>query len=103
MSDTIYRTEDPALETIEFGAVYQTRAPRTGEPWALHKIADNCGVSSIEPLGVPDWWDDAYEYAMADEAMTRRWGLGVSQTWKGGVWWRRAVMVTLTLTPHSFR
>lgn len=32
MSDTIYRTEDPALETIVFGAVYRIRAPRTSEP-----------------------------------------------------------------------
>ena len=70
MSATIYRTEDPALETVEFGAVYRIRAPRTGEPWNLHKVSDDCGVSSIEPLDVPDGWDDAYEYAMAD---TRIW------------------------------
>lgn len=70
MSDTIYRTEDPALETIEFGAVYRIRAPRTGEPWNLYKVADDCGVSSIEPLDVPDGWDDAYEYEMDD---TRIW------------------------------
>lgn len=70
MSDTVYRTEDPALATIEFGAVYRIRAPRTGEPWNLYKVADDCGVSSIEPLDVPDGWDDAYEYAAAD---TRTW------------------------------
>lgn len=67
MSTATYRTEDPTLETIEFGAVYSTHTPRTGEPWALYKIADDCSVSSIEPLDVPDGWDDAYEYAMADE------------------------------------
>lgn len=66
MSTAIYRTEDPALETAEFGVVYQVRAPRTGEPWTLYKTGDDCGVDSIEPLDVPDDWDDAYEYAMAD-------------------------------------
>lgn len=66
MSTVIYRTEDPALETAEFGVIYQARAPRTGEPWALRKVADDCGVDSVEPLGVPDGWDDSYEYAMAD-------------------------------------
>lgn len=66
MSNTIYRTEDPALETVEFGVVYQVRVPRTGEPWALHEVADDCGVDFIEPLDVPDGWDDSYEYAMAD-------------------------------------
>lgn len=67
MSATIYRTEDPALETIEFGAVYRIRVPRTGEPWTLHKVADDCGVIFIEPLEIPDGWDDAYEYAIAGE------------------------------------
>lgn len=66
MSTTIYRTEDPALETAKFGAVYRIRAPRTGEPWTLYKVSDDCGVDSIEPLDVPDGWDDSYEYAMAD-------------------------------------
>lgn len=70
MSTTIYRTEDPALETAEFGASYHVRVPSTGEHWALVKIANDCGVDSIEPLEVPDGWDDAYEYAMAD---TRIW------------------------------
>lgn len=66
MTDHIYRTEDPALETAEFGAVYWVRAPRTGDLWVLYKDADDCGVDSIEPLEVPDGWDDSYEYAMAD-------------------------------------
>ena len=66
MSVTIYRTENPTLETVEFGAVYSVRGTNTGEPWVLYKIADDCGVNSIEPLEVPDRWDDAYEYAMAD-------------------------------------
>lgn len=39
-------------------------------PWTLYKVSDNCGVSSIGPLDVPDGWDDSYEYAMAD---TRVW------------------------------
>lgn len=64
MSTTIYRTEDPTLETIEFGAVYRICAPRTAEPWNLYKVSDDCDVDSIEPLDVPDGWDDAYEYAM---------------------------------------
>ena len=70
MNTAIYRAEDPALETVEYGAVYQIRAPRTGEPWTLYKVSDDCGVSSIEPLDVPDGWDDSYEYPMAD---TRIW------------------------------
>lgn len=64
MSTTIYRTEDPTLETVEFGAVYRTRAPRTGEPWTLYSVSDDCGVSSVDPLDVPDGWDDSYEYPM---------------------------------------
>lgn len=67
MSTTIYRTEDPALETIRFGAVYRISAPRTGTPWTLYKVSDDCGVDFIEPLDVPTGWDDSYEYAMADE------------------------------------
>lgn len=66
MSTAIYRTKDPALETVEFGSVYQIRTPRTGEDWILYKTADDCGVDSTEPLDVPDGWDDSYEYAMAD-------------------------------------
>lgn len=61
-----------ALETIEYGAVYRIRAPRTGEPWTLYKVSDDCGVSSIEPLDVPDCWDDSYEYVMADEGILPR-------------------------------
>lgn len=63
---TIHRAEDPALETVEFGAIYRVHVPRTGAPWTLYKVDDDCGVDSIEPLDVPDGWDDAYEYAMAD-------------------------------------
>lgn len=72
MSATIYRTEDPAFETVEYGAVYHVHAPGTGEPRALYKIADSCGVDSIEPLDVPDGWDDAYEYAMGDHRIWNR-------------------------------
>ena len=72
MSDTIYRTEDPALETIEFGAVYSIHAPSTGEPWVPHKIANKCNVSSLEPLDTPARWDDVYEYVMVDETIWPR-------------------------------
>lgn len=72
MNTAIYRTEDPALETIEFGAVHQIRTPRTGEPWNLHKVADDCGVDSIEPLDVPDGWDDSYEYPLAYKGIRSR-------------------------------
>lgn len=64
MSAAVYRTEDPTLETAELGVVYRTHAPRTGEPWNLYKVADDCGVSSMEPLDIPDGWDDFYEYPM---------------------------------------
>lgn len=64
MSTAIYRSEDPTLATIEFGAVYRIRAPRTGEPWTLYKVSDDCGVSSVGPLDIPDGWDDSYEYPM---------------------------------------
>lgn len=67
MRMTINRVDDPALKTIEFGAVYSIHAPHTGEPWVLYKIADDCGVESIEPLEIPAGWDDAYEYVIADE------------------------------------
>lgn len=66
MSTTIHRTDDPALETIEFNAIYRVHAPRTGDPWTLYATGDDCGVNSVEPLDVPDGWDDSYEYAMAD-------------------------------------
>lgn len=66
MSTAIHRTDDPALETIEFGAIYRVHAPRTGAPWTLYTTGDDCGVDSVEPLDVPDGWDDSYEYAMGD-------------------------------------
>lgn len=72
MNATIYRADDPTLETVEFGAVYRIHAPRTGEPWTLYKTFDDCGVDSIEPLDVPDGWDDAYEYAMDDMSIWPR-------------------------------
>lgn len=64
MSGNIYRTEDPALKNVEFGAVYRIHVPRTAEPWALYKTAGDCGVDSIGPLDIPDGWDDSYEYPM---------------------------------------
>lgn len=72
MSNTIHRTDDPALETIELGAIYRVHAPRTGEPWTLYTTGDDCGVDSIAPLEVPDGWDDSYEYAMVDENIWSR-------------------------------
>ena len=66
MRMAIHRVEDPDLKTIELGAVYSTHATRTGEPWVLYKISDACGVDSIEPLEIPDGWDAAHEYEMAD-------------------------------------
>ena len=72
MSNTIYRTEDPTLESVEFGVIYRVHAPRTGEPWTLYTTGDDCGIDSIEPLDVPDGWDDAYEYAMADKRIWDR-------------------------------
>ena len=64
MSTTIYRTDDPTLETVEFGAVYRIRPPRTGDPWTLYETGDDCGISSIDPLSIPDGWEDSYEYPM---------------------------------------
>ena len=72
MTTTIYRTDDRTLETVEFGAVYRIRAPRTGEPWNLYRTGDDCGVSSIDPLDVPDGWDDAYEYPMGYKGIWSR-------------------------------
>lgn len=64
MATTIYRDNDPVLRSAEFGIVYRIHAPRTGEPWTLYKVSDNSGVSYIEPLDVPDGWDDSYEYPL---------------------------------------
>lgn len=72
MNGTIYRAEDPTLDTVECGAVYRICAPRTGEPWTLYKVSDDCGVSSVEPIDVTDGWDDAYEYAMPYPRVWRR-------------------------------
>lgn len=57
---------------IEFGASYHVHIPSTGEHWAIVKIANDCGVDSIEPLEVPDGWDDSYEYAKADTSVWPR-------------------------------
>jgi hypothetical protein len=62
MSNTIHRTDDPTLETVEFGAIYRVHAPRTGDPWTLYTTGDDCGVDLVEPLEVPDGWDDSYKY-----------------------------------------
>lgn len=56
----------------EFGASFHVRVPSTGEHWAIVKIANDCGVDSIEPLEVPDGWDDAYEYEMGDASIWPR-------------------------------
>nr|DAW10548.1 MAG TPA: hypothetical protein [Caudoviricetes sp.] len=69
---TIHRTEDPALETVEFGVIYRVHAPRTGDPWTLYQTGDDCGIDSIEPLDVPDGRDDVYEYPMGDTGIWSR-------------------------------
>lgn len=51
---------------VKLGASYHVRVPSTGEHWAIVKIANDCGVDSVEPLKAPDEWDDAYEYTMGD-------------------------------------
>ena len=85
MSTTIHRTDDPALETVEFGTIYRVHAPRTGDPWTLYTTGDDCGVGSVEPLEVPDGWDDAYEYAMDD----------------GGIWPRIARLAMDAYLAHA--
>ena len=72
MTTAIYRTEDPALETVEFGAVYRIRAPHTGEPWNLYKVSDDCGVDSIGPLDIPDGWDASHGYPMGYQRIWSR-------------------------------
>lgn len=57
---------------VEFGASYHVRVPSTGEHWTIVKIANDCGVDSVEPLEVPDGWDDSYEYAMTDMSIWPR-------------------------------
>lgn len=72
MTTAIYRTEDPTLESVEFGAVYRIRAPRTGDPWTLYRTTDDCGVDSVDPLAIPDGWDDSYEYPMGYDRIWSR-------------------------------
>ena len=72
MSTTIHRTDDPALETIEHGAIYRVHAPRTGAPWTLYPTGDDCNVDSIEPQEATDVWDDSYEYTKADTGIWSR-------------------------------
>ena len=66
--DKIAKTTTGAADIwgVKLGASYHVRVPSTGEHWAIVKIANDCGVDSVEPLEVPDGWDDSYEYAMAD-------------------------------------
>lgn len=61
-----YCIENPTLDDIELGSSYHVRIPSTRERWAIVKIANDCGVDSVEPLGVPDGWDGSYEYPMGD-------------------------------------
>lgn len=66
--DKIAKTITGAADiwSVKLGASYHVRVPSTGEHWAIVKIANDCGVDAIEPLEVPDGWDDSYEYAMGD-------------------------------------
>lgn len=57
---------------VKLGASYHVRVPSTGDHWAIVKIANDCGVDSVEPLEVPDGWDDVYEYAKGDEGIWPR-------------------------------
>lgn len=61
MDISAYSIEGPTFEDIEIGASYHVRVPSTGEHWAIIKTANDCGIDSIEPLEVPDGWDDADE------------------------------------------
>lgn len=72
--DRIAKTITGAADiwNIELGASHHARVPGTGERWSVVKTANACGVDSIEPLGVPDGWDDFYEYAMADTRIRPR-------------------------------
>ena len=67
MNISDYSIENPTLEDFEFGSSYHVRAPSTGERWAIVKTSNDCGVvPPVEPLEVPDGWDDSYEYAVGD-------------------------------------
>lgn len=72
--DSIAKTITGAADIwgVEFGASYRVRVPSTGEHWTIVKIANDCGVDSVEPLGVPDGWDDSYEYTRADTRIEPR-------------------------------
>lgn len=72
MSTNSYFIEDPSLDDVKLGASYHVRVPGTGEHWAIVKIANDCGVDSVEPLEVPDGWDDAYDYATGDTCIWPR-------------------------------
>lgn len=57
---------------VKLGVSYHVRVPSTGEHWAIVKIANDCGVDSVEPLEVPDAWDDTYECVMGDASIWSR-------------------------------
>lgn len=70
MNLAAYSIENPTLDDFKFGSSYHVRVPSTGEPWAIVKTANDCGVDSIESLEVPDRWNDSYKYEVGD---TRIW------------------------------
>lgn len=72
MNTATCHTEEQTPKNIEFGAIYRARTPHTDEPWNLYKVSDDCGVSSIEPLDVPDGWEDSCEYAVDDHCIWNR-------------------------------
>ena len=57
---------------VKLGASYHVCVSSTGERWAIVKIANDCGVDSVEPLEVPDGWDDSYEYTRGDTSIWPR-------------------------------
>ena len=72
MNLAAHSIENPTPEDFEFGSSYHVRVPSTGERWAIVKTANDCGVDSIEPLDVPDGWDDTCEYEMGDTLIRPR-------------------------------
>lgn len=69
MTTTIYSSDAPTLETIEFGAVYRIRAPSTGKPWVLYKTADEETATNSYTLLYrficPNWKDNEHDQVTA--------------------------------------
>lgn len=72
MSISDCSTENPAPEDFVFGAPYRVRAPGAGEPRAVVKTSNGCGVDPVEPLEAPDGRDGSCEYPMGDTRIRPR-------------------------------